>query len=239
MIFRQKKNTEETPVEDVIKLIVHQLRAPLASLKFAQERLVETGTDNLTAEQHKLFHESSKRIQHLNELTQLLQTSIVSDFANLDRVEVKSSLGVFIDEIISEYSAIASEKNIHLKSSYDWGNDKILVDKDRLREALSNLIDNAIKYTEENGEVTVSLRSDKTHVFIDVADDGIGIPKGEEKALFNKFTRLSNAHETSAQGMGLGLYVTKQIIDAHGGEIRVSNSKRGGAVFTVALPIAL
>ena len=111
-------------------------------------------------------------------------------------------------------------------------------DKTRIHQLLSNLIDNAIKFTPESGSVTLSLLLKNSEAHVSINDTGIGIPEGEIPYVFNRLYQVDKARSGSSRGAGLGLHISKKIADAHGGRITVINNREGGVTFTVILPAA-
>ena len=109
-------------------------------------------------------------------------------------------------------------------------------DEERLRQVLSNLISNAIKYSPAGGQITVSGRVDGERVYVAVTDQGIGIPASERDRIFDRFYRVESALSRRTQGAGLGLYLVKSVIEAHGGYIWVESNQGQGSTFVFALP---
>jgi signal transduction histidine kinase len=110
-------------------------------------------------------------------------------------------------------------------------------DAGRIGQAVDNLISNALKFTPEDGRVTVRLRRDGDSALLEVSDSGIGIPPDELDRLFDRFYRASTAHERAVPGVGLGLTIVRAIVDGHGGTVRVASSVGHGTTFTVELPV--
>jgi signal transduction histidine kinase len=113
----------------------------------------------------------------------------------------------------------------------------VYADPDRMEEVLTNLVDNAIKYSPKGGRITITGRAGGDHVEVTVADEGIGIPQRELGRVFERFRRGENSQVQKVRGMGLGLYICKSIIEAHGGKIEVSSEAGKGSQFTFTLPI--
>jgi signal transduction histidine kinase len=111
-----------------------------------------------------------------------------------------------------------------------WG------DPERLREVLSNLVSNAIKYSPAGGVVWIGGRTDQTGVTVYVADQGIGIPPEEQNRIFDRFHRVESGLHRSTDGTGLGLYLVKAIVDAHGGKVSVESTPTRGSIFMFTLP---
>jgi signal transduction histidine kinase len=109
-------------------------------------------------------------------------------------------------------------------------------DIERLRQVLSNLISNAIKYSPDQGKITVSGRYDEHEIYVAVSDQGIGIPAGERERIFDRFYRIDSALSRRTQGAGLGLYLVKSVVEAHGGRIWVSSTPGQGSTFVFTLP---
>jgi signal transduction histidine kinase len=109
-------------------------------------------------------------------------------------------------------------------------------DEERLTQVLTNLISNAIKYSPKGGRILVSGRYDQEQVYIAVTDEGIGIPAGEHERIFDRFYRVDSALTRRTQGAGLGLYLAKSVIEAHGGRIWVTSSPGKGSTFVFTLP---
>ena len=101
---------------------------------------------------------------------------------------------------------------------------------------LANLVSNAIKYSPDKGKITVSGRFDENQVYVAVSDQGIGIPAGEQERIFDRFYRVDGALSRRTQGAGLGLYLVKSVVEAHGGRIWVSSTPGQGSTFVFTLP---
>jgi signal transduction histidine kinase len=111
-----------------------------------------------------------------------------------------------------------------------------VADRDRLRQVVANLLDNALKFTPEGGHVRLTTRDDGGRALLQVSDDGPGIPEPELAYVFERFYRGERARRT--HGAGLGLAIAQRLIEAHGGSIEAANAEHGGAVFTIRLPLA-
>jgi signal transduction histidine kinase len=183
---------------------------------------------------------------HLGELVQdLLNVSRIEQ--NRIKVEPKEmDIIEMTGQVIEELAPKASEKN--LKLSFNQASVKVLsnkhsvfADPERVHQILVNLIGNAIKYSEK-GTVEVKagtcIYKSTKQILIEVIDTGIGIPKDDLKKLFGKFFRASNASSTSAEGNGLGLYITRSFIELMGGSIWVNSKEGKGSVFSFSLPFS-
>ncbi len=213
----------------------HQLRTPLTSLYWIFESL---NKETLSEEQKNLISEgltvSARALKIVNDL---LDVSKIEEgrfgyhFENADIVE-------FLEKILQEKTSLAEEYGIKLYFQKTEESIVCFIDKEKLSYAVSNLIDNAIKYNVENGEVTVNLSrlKDKPYVLISIKDTGIGIPPEEMNKLFTKFFRAENAEKVVADGSGLGLFIAKNIIRQHGGEIWAESELNRGTTFYFTIP---
>ena len=114
---------------------------------------------------------------------------------------------------------------------------KAMADVDKIRIAVQNLVDNAINYTSSGGRVTVSLNYGRNELGVVVKDTGVGIPEDQKKRIFSKFFRGSNVIKVETDGSGLGLFITKNIIEAHGGKIWFESEEGKGTTFSFSLPV--
>ena len=213
----------------------HQLRTPLTSLYWIFESL---NKETLSEEQKNLISEgltvSARALKIVNDL---LDVSKIEEgrfgyhFENAD-------IGEFLEKILQEKASLAEEYGIKLYFQKSEESIVCFIDKEKLSYAVSNLIDNAIKYNVENGEVTVNLSrlKDKPYVLISIKDTGIGIPPEEMNKLFTKFFRAENAEKVVADGSGLGLFIAKNIIRQHGGEIWAESELNRGTTFYFTIP---
>jgi len=173
--------------------------------------------------------------------------SLVNDMLDISRIEAgriqldpkKFDLSKLASEVVDNFSPEAHKKKIKL--SFLGKNDfKVFADEDRIRQVVTNLISNALKYTLENGVVSVSLAKINSKIETKVADTGIGIKKNEMEKLFTKFGRLDNSLTAISKtpGTGLGLYITKNLVELSGGKIAVESEPGKGSAFSFTLPTA-
>ena len=221
---------------DFITIAAHQLRTPLAAVGWVFETLRgETLTDS---QQEVVRMGSAASANLLKVVEDLLSVSKIEDgrfgynFQNFDLVKFFSSL-------LTQAEAIAKQYNVNVY--FDPGQEtalEIYGDPTKLGMAVSNLLDNAIKYNTANGQVTVSLNrvKNKPYIQVNIKDTGVGIAPEDLKKLFGKFFRSSSALTKETTGSGLGLYITRNIIRRHGGEIGVESELNRGTTFYFTLP---
>jgi PAS domain S-box-containing protein len=222
---------------EFISLASHQLRTPLSAIKTYSHMLADGYMGEINTTQKRSLHTIISATDRMNEListllniTRIESGTIAINPKQLDMVEVA-------DEVIKELSLMATHKsiNLSLKSS---GVSKKFVRSDNLivKEILTNLITNAIKYTPENGAVTVCVQATKSEVRVSVTDTGWGIPSATQDQIFSKFFRAPNIVKRETTGTGLGLYLVKGLVDAIDGKIWFKSEEGQGTSFYFALP---
>jgi signal transduction histidine kinase len=221
---------------DFVSLASHQLRTPASGVKQYLGMLLDGHAGPLTTNQTILLqtaYDSNER-----------QLRIIDDLlyvAQVDSGKMKirpSSVDVaeLLQEILSEQSTRFQGKGQHVRLSSRYKTLVCQVDRQRLRMALENIIDNAHKYTPKGKKITIGLRKLPRYISITVADQGIGIAKHERSKLFKKFSRIDNAVSITVGGSGLGLYWAARVIALHGGKIEIDSEEGKGTIFTILLP---
>ncbi len=221
---------------EFLTIAAHQLRTPLTAVNWAFEGLINDAELNV----------DSKELAETGGAAAKKLLKIVDDLLDAAKLEdgkfgytfAEHNLVEFIDKLLVEVEPIAKEYKVNLFFSAKQAI-VLTFDEVKLGIALTNLIDNAIKYNVLNGTVTVGIQlaSDPRFVQVSVVDTGVGIPEGDIKKLFTKFFRAENVMQFSTEGSGLGLYVVKNIIMRHGGNIWVESQLNRGTTVHFTLPI--
>jgi signal transduction histidine kinase len=171
--------------------------------------------------------------------------ALVNDLLNVSRLEQGRVQiqwePIRLDEMLRRLVSDFQQRAAHYRQllTFDMEGDaapEIQGDPVRLREVFANLVDNAIKYTREGGQVRVHVRPAVDDVFVDVIDSGVGIPPDKMASLFQKFSRIQNPLSAREFGSGLGLYFARSVVELHHGVIEVSSEPEHGSTFTVRLP---
>ena len=222
---------ERADLQELISDISHQVKTPISNLKMVNATLLEQPVPE--EKQREFLQASSGQLEKLDFLMQaMIKTSrLETGVISLDR---KTQL--LYDTLAAALGGIllnAEKKNIHV--SVDCPLDLALAhDRKWTGEALFNLLDNAVKYTPEGGTIRVSVESWELYVKIDIADSGKGIAENRQGMIFKRFYREEEVHDVD--GIGIGLYLAREIITMQGGYVKVTSAPGRGSVFSVFLP---
>jgi signal transduction histidine kinase len=217
--------------------VSHELRTPLTAIKGYSELMLIGATGSLNEDQRSFLKTIHRHTESLvTMINTLLDFSEMEAWDHLVLHRHPVQLSTLVEETAEDWRLEMGEKGLAFE--VDIPPDLPLVDADerRLRWVVINLVRNAWQYTPEGGSVTLRLYARDGQVILDVADTGIGIAPKDQQKLFSRFYRVTNMPWGGTRGIGLGLYVTKAIIEGHGGEIRVSSEEGSGSTFSVILP---
>lgn len=221
---------------DFIGTISHELKTPLTSAMMGVGLLLDKNLGEFNDKQKMVLETINEDVQKLNDLvSNLLKMSKVQsdkDFFDIKPCFIES----LVYSCINSYRSKAEEKDINLHYELPKELPKVMVDEEKITWVLNNLILNAIKYNNYNGEVLVGAVVNNKKLYIYVKDTGIGIPQEYLETVFNKFVRVENG-EIMSEGNGLGLAISKEIVEAHSGVIWCESKVGVGSIFTFTLPI--
>jgi signal transduction histidine kinase len=212
--------------------VSHELRSPLTAVRGNMD-LLRRGAANDPEERAQVLGAIDSEVERMSRLVSDLLLLARSDSGvTLEKHPVE--LDTLLLDVYRQAQLTARSVRIALGAE-----DQAIVmgDRDRLKQVLLNLVDNAIKYTPAGGEVTLSLTKDDQWVRISVQDTGIGVAPEDVPHLFDRFYRVDKARSRDAGGTGLGLAIAKSVVDAHGGRITVDSKAGQGSIFTVWLPL--
>lgn len=236
LIFRDltKEKALEVARKDFLMIASHQLKTPLATIRGYLSMLKEGLAGRLKKEQTKFLN----KIDQAASLMDILINDLLVACKGEETIKpLYFSIEEIIDDLLPDYKQKAKEKNL----SFDFEKPKeklpkLFLDPDKIRIALVNLLNNAFHYTEK-GEVVLKIEKKDNRVIVSVKDTGIGIPEEEKGLIFSKFFRAKNAFTMKPTGTGLGLFVVKNIIEAHKGEIWFKSQEGKGSTFSFFLPL--
>lgn len=221
---------------EFISVAAHQLRTPLTAVQWSLEGL--RGKPPAEKEKELIDTGLASAAKLLKTVNDLLDVSKIEEGRfgyQFENVEIVS----FIEETIKEAQTLAQQFNVKFYfQKPEEPSIALSVDPQKLKAALFNILDNAVRYNVQNGEVVVSIErlKDQPYVKISIKDTGVGIPADEISKLFSRFFRAENVVKFSPEGSGLGLYIARNIIKRHGGEIWVESELNRGSTFYITLP---
>ncbi len=211
--------------------VTHELKSPIAAIKLNLQTLEKYELD-----EEKKYMLLNRCILESNRLNDLCNNMLIaSQMEGHQYVAAKESLdfSVMVEQIADDYKKRYPNR---FDANIDPGK-MITGDRLLLQMAISNLLENAIKYTPAGSEITVSLKPRGSNICFIIADLGAGIPDDEKKKIFNKFYRVGNENTRKTKGTGLGLYLTRIIVKQHKGIITVKDNKPNGSVFEMQFPL--
>ncbi|MGZ8697298.1 MAG: GAF domain-containing sensor histidine kinase [Gaiellaceae bacterium] len=218
---------------DFVSLVSHELRSPMAAVIGAARTLQERWRE-LTADQRQSF------LELIGDETARL-ADLIGDVLDTSRIEAGTFSFTFSDvdlaELLRDVVAAAdlAQDEVRVTAQVNGSLPRVRGDRNRLRQVVQNLVDNAVKYSPAGADVRVTTGTDNGHVRVAVSDDGPGIPLDDQKLIFDKFGRATVEGGTKP-GTGLGLFIARSIAEAHGGTLEVDSAPAHGSVFTLELP---
>ncbi len=221
---------------DLISIVAHELRSPLTAIKGYSSMLATMDADNLTDKQRHFIHRVSQSSERMGDLIDKLLDLGIIESGNLKLGVVPTAIEPIVNDIVEDLSRTTAAR---LAVSLDKKRLPIvLADPARLHQILTNLLDNAIKYSPEGGGVHIVFKHEGDEVTVTVADEGVGIPADQVNKLFTKFGRLYHPSTIDRPGSGLGLYIVKRLVEAQDGRIWLSSKEGKGSKFSFSLPVA-
>ncbi|MGD9098944.1 MAG: ATP-binding protein [Anaerolineae bacterium] len=224
--------------DEFLAHISHELRTPLTSLLGCCQYLAQVRASSWEPEDqeilttvHRQARTLARMVDEILDVSQLLAGNLGMRF---DLMTIES----VVQDVAEKSAGRFKEKGIQFSVQVSSPIPRMMGDGQRLRWALSNLVDNAYKYTREEGKVTLALSASENSVTVQVKDTGVGIAKEDQPHLFTRFYRVSRLERTiDVRGVGVGLYIAKEIVEGHGGEIWVESELGQGSTFTFNLPL--
>lgn len=223
--------------DEFVSMASHQLRTPLTSVKGYISMVLEGDAGKITVLQRQLLEEaftSSERMVHL-----------INDFLNVSRLQTgkfmiesrPADLAKIVTQEVESLQTTASAHNLKLQYRAPSYFPVLYLDESKIRQVLMNFIDNAIYYSKADTTITIELSTEDGDIILKVHDTGIGVPQNEQAHLFTKFFRATNARKQRPDGTGVGLFLAKKVIVAHGGSMVFESVEGEGSTFGFRLPI--
>ncbi len=236
------KSVEQIAIANKIKsefvtIASHQLKTPLSQMNWELELLLSKHKEGLNTKQLEI-------IQTINKSHEAM-ARLVNDLLDVARIEQrrfvlnkeKMNLPEIVESVIEDNRIIAKASNVEINFVKSEKIPEIIADKKRIAVVIDNLISNAIKYMESKGFVEIRVESDEKNITVSVKDNGVGIPEGQQDKVFQKFFRSNNVVRYQTEGTGLGLYISKNIIEQSGGRMWFESIEGSGSNFYFTLPI--
>jgi len=232
----QEKEIDEAK-SNFISIAAHQLRTPLSAIKWVFALALSGNLGKLTEMQKEMFEKGSKSNENM--------IHIVNDLLDVSRIE-KGSYGYslkenniidLVNEVVDASKFTTKEKKLEFKVlAPEKPIPKFLFDKERIKIVLQNILDNAITYTQSGGEIKIYVLNEEDKVIIKIEDNGMGISPEDLKKVFTKFFRSKKAVHIETDRSGLGLFIAKEIIEAHKGKLEIESKEKEGSVVIITLP---
>ena len=222
--------------QDFSYAMIHDMKSPLNSIKIGVEILQSGKMDSIPEKKKKHFRIILEETEHLLKLVEKVLTISKQDSGKLELAKQEVYLQPMVDDIVEKFKA---KTNKSMQVLTDLRTKIIYADEEYFKEAISNLIDNAIKYSKESINIEISSFYENEKVVVKVKDNGIGIPIKDQNIIFEKFERASATERTTkggATGFGLGLSYVMRVIDAHGGTIQLDSVEGKYSEFKIELP---
>lgn len=217
---------------DFVANVSHELKTPVGAISVLAETLEGETEDELVKTLVRRMVLESHRM-----------ASTIDDLLELSRIELGGEMDVspvdindVVRDAIERSQPLASKRRVTVQSTPATGDTTILGDRFQVLSAVGNLVDNAIKYSEDNAEVKVLVSASDTHVVIEVIDHGVGIPVASIDRIFERFYRVDRARSRDTGGTGLGLSIVRHVVTNHGGEVNVRSREGEGSTFSLTLP---
>lgn|GEM_PF-4507285 len=223
---------------EFVSIVAHQLRTPLAGIKWTLDMLINGDLGVLNPDQKTFLfkiHDGNERmIRFVNDLLSINRIEsgrLQYNFTSLNLQHVAES-------VLLDIYPIANKKGIAINFRGKGVTlPQVAADPEKIRVAFQNLLENAVKYTERDGHITLELRNRGAEVLVMVSDNGFGIPKDEQSGIFKRFYRAPSAVKMQTEGSGLGLYLARAIVEAHGGRIWFESIPGEGTSFYFTIPV--
>jgi signal transduction histidine kinase len=222
---------------EFINIVSHQLRSPLSNLRWTIELLMSGRLGKIEKDQIEYFRILKENSGRMGELVSDLLIVSRIETATLPLKKEEVSLESLINRLISGFQPFAKASNVKIEFESQKGLPKILTDPSQIGLVIENLLDNATRYIKDRGKVKILLGKRAKNLYFEIEDNGVGIPKEDQKYIFQKFFRSENILRYQTQGSGLGLYISKAIVEKLGGKIGFKSREGEGSTFYFILPM--
>lgn len=222
---------------EFVSIASHQLRTPLTGIKWFSELLLNGRVGVLKKEQKEYLEQISESNQRMiNLVNDLLEVSHIDAQGKFIMQKKDENFSLLIQEVLTQMHSSVTSKKIQIRSDEACTKKVLLsVDGTKIQQVLQNLLSNAIKFSHPGGVIRLQCKKEKDQLVFSIHDDGVGIPQHQQSRMFEKFFRADNAVDAGS-GTGLGLYIAKTIVEAHGGSMWFESEEGKGTTFSFSLP---
>ncbi len=232
----KEKEVDKTKTE-FASLVSHQLRTPFSTINWYVELLLSQDVETLNEKQIKYLeeieHASKRMVNLINVLLSISRIEMGTTVIEKGPVDIVK----LAETVLNEFQPELQKKNLRVSKIYDKNISLLQVDSKQLFIIFQNLLSNSIKYTSDGGKINLTVGLKKDDIIITIADTGMGIPKEIQPKIFTRFFRADNAKEVDAEGIGLGLYIVKAVVEQMAGKIWFESKRGKGTKFYVILPL--
>jgi two-component system, OmpR family, phosphate regulon sensor histidine kinase PhoR len=236
-LLNQKKLSEIK--SDFINNMTHEFKTPLATISLAVDAIRNEKVRNNPEKMDYFSGIIKEENIRMNKHVETILQAALMEKQELELRKEETHLHEMLDQVLDNYQLQLQNKNGQVNKLYNAKNDLAAVDPVHFGNLLSNLVDNAIKYSKETIELKISTHSTNKQLIIRIEDNGIGMSKETVKRVFEKFYRAHTGNLHNVKGFGLGMSYVKTVIDAHKGKIRVESTVGKGSAFTIEIPLSL
>lgn len=222
---------------EFINVVSHQLRSPLTNVTWALDIILCGDLGQLKEGQKEYLKIVKENAKRMHELVNDLLTVSRLEQGTLPLRKKELSLVEIINQLVLEFKPHLEASNIKIEFFPSAELPKIIADASQIKLVIENLVDNAIKYIRGKGEIKIRLNQRGNYIFFEIEDNGVGIPKQDQKYIFQKFFRSENVMRQQTEGSGLGLFIVKSIVERSGGKIWFKSEEEKGTTFYFTLPI--
>lgn len=223
--------------DDFITSMSHELRTPLTVVKLYTDLLKRSANGALAEQEHTYLEKIAKGSNELEKHIQKMINISEIQAGTLHLKEAETSFTAFVRELANEWRPKIEAKEIFFAVQLPEMPLLVSADTSRLHWAIANLLENALTYTAEKGSIQLTVHHDSENVYLRVADSGVGIAHGDQPFIFERFFRAKNDLNYGERGIGLGLYIAREILELHGGSITMESKVGVGSTFTCAIPL--
>lgn len=237
-IFIQRKLSVNK--NDFINNMTHELKTPLATVSVAIEAMRTFGALEDKNKTSRYLDVSKKELDHLSKMIEMIMQLSVYESHKMELVLKKHQVNLLIDSVVEKYTLTkGKEVSINVVHPSSPSTVDLHIDAIHIGNAIRNLIDNSIKYSNPGVLITISSSIKNDHWLLSVEDNGFGIAKKHQKDIFERFYRITDAEKPIVKGFGLGLSYVKQVIELHGGSVSVQSQEGKGTEFIISIPVIL